>query len=129
MDELRPYLDAYIADFRPVLLSRRCDDQPEDALWLSWSGRPLNNVAVQTAFKNATTEVQGWPANPHSFRHSAATILMRLDVRMVELAAQVLAHRGLDTVRGHYDLSKNDAADRQWRELRNRYISPQGDSP
>lgn len=121
-EELTPFLDAYVGSFRPAIL-HATSVAPEDRemLWLSRNGRRLDNAAVANIFKRVTTEVQGWAANPHSFRHSAATALMRLDLGLLDVGVHLLAHRTGATLAQNYDLSEDQAAQRKWRELYSRY--------
>jgi site-specific recombinase XerD len=122
MGDLTPYLDAYIARFRSMILQTKpVGAEDQQMLWLSRNGRRLDNQAVANIFKRVTVEVQGWAANPHSFRHSAATALLRLDLDLLDVASNLLAHQTRSTVGTHYDLSANQAAQRKWRELQSRY--------
>lgn len=120
MPELTPYVELYMDVLRPLLL-RSAKPDARNALWLSTRGRRISDSYAEAIFKQVTTEVQGWAANPQSFRHSAVTELLERDPRAIGVASALLAHRDPVTTSSFYDLSMDRAARKHWSKLVDRY--------
>jgi site-specific recombinase XerD len=125
MAEVTPHLDLYIGTYRPIIIGSR-DDSGGIPLWVSRKGKPLDNQAAEKIFKAITAQVQGWAANPQSFRHSAVTALVSHDARSIEAAAALLGHGDTTTTSTYYDLSESEAARSKWRMLVERYRPSNG---
>lgn len=119
-EELSSHTDLYISAYRPLLLQsfKHSDD---GALWLSQKAVCVSRTTTQSIVAKVTKEILGWPATPHSFRHSAVTQLLAENTDGDVTAAALLGHRDLSTVRKYYDLSSESAKSAPWRELIAKY--------
>ena len=95
----------YLADCRPHL-ARRTDRRDQFRLLLSFSGRPLERVAIWQIVKKYARIAQLRDVHPHTLRHSFATHLVRggADLRVVQ---ELLGHADIGTteVYTHVDRS------------------------
>ncbi|MDZ4830101.1 MAG: tyrosine recombinase [Phycisphaerae bacterium] len=85
----------YLADLRPHL-TRWQDRRDQYRLLLSFSGRPLERVAVWQIVKKYASIAQLRNVHPHTLRHSFATHLVRggADLRVVQ---ELLGHADIAT--------------------------------
>ncbi len=107
---LSPFIDRYLAHYRPVLLSSREDDH----LWISWRQLPLSAAVAYERIVARTTAAFGFAIPPHRFRDSAMTSLGEAAPELVWLAPALLHHADLRIAREHYDHARNSAAVAQW---------------
>jgi site-specific recombinase XerD len=68
-DALTPHLRHYLDSVRPALLGR----QAEEAVWISTTGRPMSDLAIQGRILRLTKKRFGISFGPHRFRHAIAT--------------------------------------------------------
>ena len=96
----------YLAECRPHL-TRWKDGRDEFRLLLSFSGRPLERVAVWQIVKKYARIAQLRDVHPHTLRHSFATHLVRggADLRVVQ---ELLGHADIGTTQiyTHVDRSR-----------------------
>jgi integrase len=88
---IKPVLDKYILDYRPVLLR---PDSPIDALWVSSTTRKqmtTKNLALLVA--NLTEQTIGVAVSPHLFRTAAASTAAVYAGHIPYLGSAVLDHR------------------------------------
>jgi len=85
------WLRAYLEHARPALL----DGAQTDALWVSYSGRPLDYVAVRTVFRrHVSTAKLEIPVTPHSCRRACASHMLRRGAHPVQIQA-LLGHASM----------------------------------
>lgn len=123
MPELTPFIDRYLEQHRRILLGG-AEAEALHALWITPDARCMSHQAAQRAFERITIEILGWPVNPHSFRHSAVTLMMSADPRSLEVSAALLAHNDPSTTEAYYDLSVDQAAREVWRSITENYRRP-----
>lgn len=96
----------YLAEFRPHLARRR-DGRDRFRLFLSFSGRPLERVAIWQIVRKYARIAQLRGVHPHTLRHSFATHLVRggADLRVVQ---ELLGHSDIGTTQiyTHVDRSR-----------------------
>jgi integrase len=107
------YMRRYITEHRPVLLRGAEDHQ---FLWVNIDGDPLLYSTIYQLIRKVTGS-WGGRTGPQKMRHAAATTLMKIDPRQIEVASAVLAHRGTSTVNQVYDRSGGSAAQMLWLKM------------
>lgn len=116
-DPLTQPLDAYRAQFRPLIGPTAADSGP---LWLSGRGRALCKAMMAKAFERAGT-LAGTRLRPHATRHMMATTMLRHDPGSVSLASAALGHTDAEMVALHYGRAGDKGAMDAWRAIRARY--------
>lgn len=116
-DNLVPYLETYLATYRPLLY--RCpnrDPKHAQRLWLSIWGRGLCGNMVYRRIVALTEEKLGRAINPHAFRHAAATSIAFADPEHVRIIMPILGHGSLATSDEYYNLAQAVEASRRYYE-------------
>lgn len=105
--ELIPWLERYIAEYRPILAARASDkaDAQDGYLWLSKQGTRLSPHTLGVTIGNLTEAAFGSRVNAHLFRSCAATAVAIHDPEHVRLSAALLGHRQLATTQRYYNLA------------------------
>lgn len=123
--ELVPYLERYIAHYRPLLMNGR---HGGDRLWISYFFKPQAPHTIGTTIAGRTERAFGKPVNPHLFRDCAATSIAMHDPDHVRIAAAVLGHRSFATTQRHYNLATALKAARNYQAELQRLRTPKSDS-
>jgi integrase/recombinase XerD len=99
----------YLAECRPHL-ARWKDGRDEHRLLLSFSGRPLERVAVWQIVKKWARIAQLRDVHPHTLRHSFATHLVRggADLRVVQ---ELLGHADIGTTQIYTHVDRSGLRD------------------
>lgn len=115
-DFLEPYLDRYLAHYRPLLKARRGRWHADagQRLWLSSDGSALKERQVYARIIAQTQRAFGVATNPHLFRDCAATTIAIDDPEHVRIAAQILGHATFTTTERHYRMSRSAEAARSY---------------
>jgi len=114
-DDLVPYLEEYVAVYRPLLL-RNENRKPQDAnrLWLSIWGKGLSENMVYRRTMKLTQERLGRAINPHAFRHAAATSIAFSDPEHVMVTKSILGHSTLASSEEFYNLAEETEATQRY---------------
>ena len=114
-NSLVPWLERYLSDVRPALLSR---SNRADAghLWIGNSGRSVGIQVVRHWIENVTEAYAGVGMNPHQFRHCAATTLTLERPSHTVEAASLLGHASGRTTERHYIMQNQQLAQASYLE-------------
>jgi site-specific recombinase XerD len=102
--DLVPWLECYLAVFRPVLVGCRTKQgwPPLDALWVSKDGRALSSITISATIQQRTKAAFGVSICPHLFRDCAATGIAISAPEQVRMIPDLLGHRTAATAERHY---------------------------
>jgi hypothetical protein len=104
---LLPYLDRYIEQYRPILLtSAKAPHLPTQALWISRDGTDLTQGPLHVAIRKRTKAAFGKPIPPHWFRDSVTTTLIRDEPASARIIGTILGHTTPDIANKHYNQSR-----------------------
>lgn len=110
-----PALERYLAEARPLLLSRGAASDPH--LWIDRKGKPLTYASIGPTIANATEKMTGVRVPPHFFRDAAATTLARTSPNAAKLIRPILAHASPATAERHYNHANTIEAGRDYAAL------------
>ena len=96
---LWPYLETYLQDVRPRLLS---DVASSAHLWVGWESARLQPHTIHKCIKRTTRRLFGVAINPHLFRDCAATSLSTISPSAARSAAPLLGHKYFSTTERYY---------------------------
>jgi site-specific recombinase XerD len=118
-DELRPRIEAYLGEHRPVLVGRqgRWTKPVGNMLWVSRDGSPMAERSAHQQIVRRTRKAFMHPVNPHLFRTCAATAIAIEDAEHFSIAARLLGHSRLSTTEKYYDKARATEAIRRHQEL------------
>jgi integrase/recombinase XerD len=109
-EELSPFLDRYVAHYRPMLnvstghwTNARTLVPVGARLWVSNYGSAMSAGAVYDRVTKLTKAKFGQPINPHLLRDCAATSTAIEDSDHVNITASILGHTSLRTSERHYN--------------------------
>ncbi len=111
--QLTPYIDHYLAHYRPILLGSRSDDH----VWMSARHMPMGAGVLYGQIIKRTTDEFGRSVNPHLFRDAAVTMLGEEDPEKVWLSMTVLHQADPRTADKHYNHARDGAAVRQYQDV------------
>jgi integrase len=98
---LNPYIDLYLKEARPVLLTGAQNDT--NALWISSTTRgPMTGRKVGSLITQITQETLGIAISPHLFRTADATTAADAQSEMPYLASALLGHTNPRITDEHY---------------------------
>ncbi len=106
---LVPFIDRYLAIYRPLLLRGR----DNDAFWISLNGRPMSGQAVYHRVCRVTARAFGKPLNPHLFRDMLVTAMAIEDPVHIHASASLLDHTTLRASEAHYNQAQGLEAGRR----------------
>jgi len=112
---LTPVFDRYLEVHRAVLLGRASSPGPKPgprAVWISETGRPMDDMAIYRATTRPTLAEFGKAVNPHLFRDCAATAIAVDDPTCVQIVMHILGHTRLATGERHYNQARGIEASR-----------------
>jgi integrase len=99
---LDPYIELYLTEARPVLLSGA--DQETQMFWISSVARqPMKEATMWKVVTQVTLEALGIAVPPHLFRTAAATMLADAQRDMPHLASALLGHTHPRITEEHYN--------------------------
>jgi integrase/recombinase XerD len=119
-EPLAPYLERYLAVYRPVLTNEICTTRRKkglapsatSALWVSERATPMSIGATYGMIMKRTKARFGRAVHPHLFRHGAATAVATEDPEHVYLTRNLLGHTSLKTSEQYYNLAESLEATR-----------------
>jgi integrase len=94
---LNRYIELWLKKYRPMFSGASMYRR----LWLSRMG-PLDSGQIYCVVTSRTEYAFGFPMNPHSIRHSAASMIAADFDQDPEMARAVLGHASLSTTTKHY---------------------------
>jgi integrase len=114
--ELAPYLEKYLATYRPVLLTRDGKQAPAaiSQLWVSRDATALGIRTIGHHIRRHTRAEFGVALNPHLFRDCAATWIAIYDPEHVHIIAAILGHATLATSERYYNQARGLEAGRRY---------------
>jgi len=121
-EPLVPYLEHYLAVYRPVLTNEICSSRRKkgrppastSALWISEWATPMSIGATYGMIMKRTKARFGRAVHPHLFRHGAATAVATEDPEHVYLTRNLLGHTTLKTSEKYYNLAQSLEATRRY---------------
>jgi integrase/recombinase XerD len=112
-EALTEVFDKYLKVHRNVLLARASSPQPDlRAVWISTTGRPMDDMAIYRVTTTRTLAEFGKAVNPHLFRDCAATTIAIDDPICVQIVMHILGHTRLATAERHYNQARGVEAGR-----------------
>lgn len=101
---LVPWLETYLAKYRPVLLARegRWKADPGERLWISSHGSPMTEIAIYDRVARLSNAAFGESISPHRFRDMAASTIASHAPEFIHAAAPLLGHATLRTTEKYY---------------------------
>jgi integrase len=117
---LRPFVDLYINEARPVLL----ESKPQtNSLWISsTTGGPLTAKNLGTLVSKLTLETLGVNVSPHLFRTAAATTAAAYGGSTPHLASALLNHTDPRVTEAHYNRATSISAARIYADITNSFL-------
>ncbi len=114
--ELVPFLQKYLAIYRPLLLTHggRQAPAPISQLWVSRDATALGPKTIAHHIQRHTRAEFGAALNPHLFRDCAATAIAILDPEHVHIIMDILGHSTLATSERHYNQARGLEAGRRY---------------
>jgi integrase/recombinase XerD len=107
---LLPYLERYLAHFRPWLLRQTSNRnpaylfrEPGMSLWVSKTGSALASITFYNRLVERTADEFGRPVSPHRFRDCAATTTAIELPEQVYITAGLLGHGSLKMSERYYN--------------------------
>lgn len=98
-EALTPWLDHYLATYRPLLLR----DRKRPHLWISIRSTPMVDNSVYYRVTATTKRLIGSPINPHLFRDCAATTIATFAPEDIGIISRILGHSNLATAERSYN--------------------------
>ena len=111
--QLSPFIDRYIADWRPLLLK----DKKTDRLWVSLRGQPMSGHDIYLRVTANTKVLFGQSMNPHLFRDAMATSVAIEDPENVRIIMALNGHSSLRTDERYYIQAGSIDAGRQYHAM------------
>jgi integrase len=110
-------IDSYLECYRPLLVVRSTPPVAGNALWISFTGKPLTAKEVGRVVSRITKRELGRDLNPHLFRKLVPTELAIHDPEHVGIAQPLLGHADYRTTQRAYNLGRALDAARRHHEL------------
>jgi integrase len=116
---LTPYLERYLSEVRPFLLTHGGRSRPPrtDALWITRNATAMAFVTISSWVKRLTAEAFGAPINLHLFRDCAATTVAIVNPENVGIVTDILGHATPATAEKFYNQAQGIEAGRQYHEV------------
>jgi site-specific recombinase XerD len=121
---LNPYIELYLKEARPVLLTGARKDTK--ALWISSSTRsPMTAQKVGSLITQVTQETLGIAISPHLFRTADATTAADASGEMPHLSSALLGHTDSRITDQHYKRNSSINAQNDYAQMvQRKYLSP-----
>jgi site-specific recombinase XerD len=121
---LTPYINLYLDEVRPVLLTGAQQDM--NALWISTKTRgPMTKRKVGSLITQITQETIGIPISPHLFRTIDATTAADARGDMPHLARALLGHTDPSITEEHYNRASSLSVGKDYAEILHKHYSAQ----
>lgn len=118
---MKPYIDGYVAQSRPVLLR---SSAPNNSMWLSSvTGAPMRKKSIGTLVSKITFETLGVDVSPHLFRTAAASTAATYGGSMPHLASALLNHTDPRVTEEHYNRATSMSAAEIYADIVRQYQS------
>ncbi|WP_429910797.1 hypothetical protein [Glycocaulis sp.] len=116
---LRPLIDAYLAEARPILRNNPHSSGGEDEgwFWLTRKGTPLDPAYATTRIPRLIAARTGRATSLHLFRHCAATEIALRDPEHVGIVKDVLQHCSMKSGQAYYIQARMAAALDDWADV------------
>jgi len=114
---LAVWIDRYVERYRPALVVRSTPPVAGNALWISFTGKPLTAKEVGRVVSRITKRELGRDLNPHLFRKLVPTELAIHDPEHVGVAQPLLGHADYRTTQRAYNLGRAMDAARKHQQL------------
>ena len=119
---LNPYIELYISEARPVLLT--ASQQHTDALWISSSTRgPMTPRKVGSLISQVTRETLGIAISPHLFRTMDVTTIVDAKSDLPHLGSALLGHTDPRITEEHYNRATSMSAADAYAAVLQKYYS------
>ena len=118
--KLEPNLREYLAVYRPMLLK----GGKSDRLWITHMGTAMTEDGFYGQLRKVTLKKLGIAVNPHAFRDSVATSLIRENPAYVPHAAGILGHSTTNTTNVHYNQVPVQAAYGRYHAILDSLLDP-----
>ena len=116
-DDLVPYLEGFLRDWRPFLLrrgSRFGRDPTHRSLWVDRQGKPMREATLRELIKRYTRKRFGTAIWPHLFRHCLLTSVAIDQPELLRISAILLGHSNHQTGEKHYNQAQMLDASRRF---------------
>jgi integrase len=121
---LNPYINLYLDEARPVLLTGA--KQTTNAMWISTKTRgPLTKRKVGSLIAQFTEETLGIAISPHLFRTAGATTAADARGDMPHLASALLGHDDPRVTQEHYNRACSLRAGEEYAEILRKHYTAQ----
>jgi integrase/recombinase XerD len=116
---LVPYLEKYLSEVRPFLLSRGGRSRPArtNAIWISRNATPMAFTTISYCVKRVTAAAFGAPINLHLFRDCVATTIAIANPENVGIITDILGHATPTTGEKFYNQAEGNEAGRRYHEV------------
>ena len=138
-DDLRPYLEAFLRNWRPILLrqaKRHGGTQTHRRLWVDIHGAPMKENTLRSLIERYTKKGFGTAIWPHLFRDCLLTSLAVDEPDLMRISATLLGHASTSAGEKHYNQARMVDASRRYGDtisaIRTRILSapePEQDVP
>jgi hypothetical protein len=135
-DDLRPYLEAFLLRWRPVLLrqTQKFGGTPiHRRLWVDIYGKPMGESTLRETIKRYTRKEFGTAVWPHLFRDCLLTSVAVDQPNLMQISAALLGHTSTKTGEKHYNQARMIDASRRYgeaiSELRHAMLSAPANGP
>jgi hypothetical protein len=113
---LNPYINLYLEEARPILLTGVLRDT--NALWISTTTRgPMTKRKIGSLISHITQETLGIAISPHLFRTIDATTAADALDNMPHLASALLGHTDPSITEEHYNRASSLSAGKAYAEI------------
>lgn len=119
-ETLGPYLDRYVAEFRPVFENAA----GHLGMW-PYGNRPMADKMIRRYTLKHTEAKLGEAISPHGFRRAAATTAVIQDPENVRSVKDLLGHKTFAMTENHYVVSRSRSAGRTLQEVLTLRTKPQ----
>jgi len=121
-EALTPWLDHYLATYRPLLLR----DRKRPHLWISIRSTPMVDNSIYCRVAATTKRLIGSAINPHLFRDCAATTIAELAPEHIGIVSRILGHSNLATAEKNYNQAGMISAGRRWHQALEKFRGRSG---
>ena len=121
-ERLTPWLDHYLATYRPLLLR----DRKTPRLWISIRSTPMVDNSIYYRVTATTKHLIGRPINPHLFRDCTVTTVAELAPEDIGIVLRILGHSSFATMDRYYNQARMITAGRRWHRALEKFRGTSG---